>query len=690
MFGLDTPLGALSGVGPAREKKLAGMGLHTVADLLAYYPRQYEDRRKIWSIRDAPEGARCCVEATVGGTPVLSRVRNGLTLVKAKAFDDSGYLELTFFNQPYRKNELREGRTYIFFGKVEGERSRKRMVNPYVEEKDRAVLSGSIVPIYALKAGVTNALLRSMTDQVLPCAAELPETVPDAVRREYGLLRRSQAVVAVHRPASEEDLAAGRRALSFEELFVLSTGLGLRKKERRKPTDVRIGDGDLTEFYAALPYDLTDAQKRAIGEIRADLLSGLTMNRLIQGDVGSGKTVIAAAAVYLVCRAGYQAALMAPTEILAQQHYTKLSALMDRFGIRTSLLTGSLSEKEKKAVRASMADGTTDFVIGTHALIAGEGGFQRPGLVITDEQHRFGVRQRTMLGEKGGGSHMLVMSATPIPRTLALSIYGDLDISVVDAMPPGRQKVKTYLVGENMRQRVFNFVRKLVGQGRQVYIVCPKVEDGSEESPTGKETAADLKAAETYADNLRRNVFPDLRIGLVHGRLKQEEKNRVMEQFADGSIDVLVSTTVIEVGVDVPNAVLMVVENAERFGLSQLHQLRGRVGRGQWQSYCILMAGKADSESLERLRVMTRTTDGFEIAQADLDLRGPGDFFGDRQHGLPQMQASVMGGNLRTMEEAREAADGVIAEDPELTAPEHAALKARIGDLFGRFGSSFN
>ena len=684
MADLSTDVRYVKGVGEQRAKALARLGIHTLRDLISYFPRAYEDRRTFKRVIDLQPGENACVRAMVAADPTLSRIRKGLELVKLRAVDETGALDITFFNQTYRKNDLRRGETYIFFGRAEGSLLRKTMANPVVEREGGGTFTGRIVPIYPLTAGVSQTILmRSVAQGLAACRDQLEDPLPEEIRRSHELCHVGYAYEQIHFPAGEEELAVARRRLVFEELFLLAIGLKKLRRRRDELSCAPWADTDLVDFYAALPFDLTGAQRRAIGEITADLRSGRPMNRLVQGDVGSGKTMVAAAA--LVCAAwnGFQGALMAPTEILAEQHYQGLAPLLERLGITCGLLTGAMRAKERREVLARLADGELDVVIGTHALISADVSYARLGLVVTDEQHRFGVAQRSALSAKGERPHLLVMSATPIPRTLALIIYGDLDVSVIDELPPGRVPVKTVLVGESKRQRMYGFVRDQVREGRQVYIVCPAVE----ENPEG---AWDLKAVTEYARVLGEQVFPDLRVGLVHGRMKAKEKEAAMAAFTAGETSILVSTTVIEVGVDVPNASLIIIENADRYGLSQLHQLRGRVGRGKHQSWCVLVSDNRSPDTRARLKVLTQTNDGFQIAEEDLKLRGPGDFFGERQHGLPALRVADLETDTRVLKEAQDAAAEVLADDPDLARPEHCPLLEKVRRLFAEDPDRFN
>ena len=693
---LDTPVTALAGVGEQRARKLAKLGLERAADLLEHYPRDYEDRRQEYPIRQAPLGPRVCVRAMAAEHPRRARIRAGLELVQVKVVDQTGALHLTFFNQGYVERALRAGEEYIFYGVVEEQGSRRTMVNPIFERVGKQNFTGCIVPVYPLTAGITNHLLCTLAQQaVAACAQDMPETLPRGVRLDHELAQAEFSYRNIHFPESFEALELARRRLTFEELFYLSAGLAMLKERRGDVLGCAIPSRPMEEFLGRLPFPLTGAQRRVMEEIAGDMASGRPMNRLVQGDVGSGKTVVAAYATWLAAGAGYQSALMAPTEVLAEQHFRSLSALLEPAGVRVGLLTGSLTPAAKKKVRQALAAGEIDLIIGTHALLSQGVEFARLGLMVADEQHRFGVAQRAALAAKGDSPHVLVMSATPIPRTLALIIYGDLDVSVIDELPPGRTPVETYVVREDKRARMYNFVRRLVGEGRQVYIICPAVEENTEGTMQNVEwegdgPALDLKAVTTYAKKLQTEVFPDLKVDFLHGKMKPREKEAVMAAFASGETQVLVSTTVIEVGVDVPNAALIIIENAERFGLSQLHQLRGRVGRGTHQSYCVLITNTRSVEAMQRLRTLASTTDGFKISEEDLKLRGPGDFFGSRQHGLPQMKLADLAGDMRLLSEAQDSARRLLMADPTLSQPENRPVLERVRTLFADTPDIFN
>ncbi len=693
---LNTPLTEFPGVGEVRAKKLEKLGLVRCADLISYFPRDYEDRRQVYSIRSAPLGQKVCISAMAAEHPRLSRIRKGLDLVKLKVVDQAGALHITFFNQGYVERALRAGEEYIFYGVVEEQGSRRTMVNPIFERVGKQNFTGCIVPVYPLTAGITNHLLCTLTQQaVAACAQDMPETLPRGVRLDHELAQAEFSYRNIHFPESFQALELARRRLTFEELFYLSAGLAMLKGRRGDVLGCAIPSRPMEEFLARLPFPLTGAQRRVMEEISRDMASGRPMNRLVQGDVGSGKTVVAAYAAWLAAGAGYQSALMAPTEVLAEQHFRSLSALLEPAGVRVGLLTGSITPAGKKKVRQALAAGEIDLIIGTHALLSQGVEFAKLGLMVADEQHRFGVAQRAALAAKGDSPHVLVMSATPIPRTLALIIYGDLDVSVIDELPPGRTPVETYVVREDKRARMYNFVRRLVGEGRQVYIICPAVEENAEGTMQNVEwegdgPALDLKAVTTYAKKLQTEVFPDLRVDFLHGKMKPREKEAVMAAFAAGETQVLVSTTVIEVGVDVPNAALIIIENAERFGLSQLHQLRGRVGRGKHQSYCVLITNTRSVEAMQRLRTLASTADGFKISEEDLKLRGPGDFFGSRQHGLPQMKLADLAGDMRLLSEAQESARRLLMADPTLSQPENRPVLERVRTLFADTPDIFN
>lgn len=684
MADLNTDVRYIKGIGEKKAQALNKLGVFSLYDLVSYFPRKYEDRSSYKPIALAMDGELVCIRALVADTPRLSRIRRGMELVKLKAVDDSGMVDITYFNQPYVKNQLQRGESYVFYGRMEVSGSRRSMVNP-VHEREGAEngLTGRIVPIYRLCAGLNQrTLMQGIRQGLDACGEQLPDILPESVRESCHLVQARYAYENIHFPADFGALELARRRMIFEELFVLACALGKMREQRVRAGGLQMKPCNIGEFWASLPFPPTGAQRRAVSQAMADMSSGIVMNRLIQGDVGSGKTLVAAALIWYCWKNGYCSAFMAPTEILAEQHYATLSAMLSPFGIRVGKLTGAMIAKEKRAVKQALKEGDLDLVIGTHALFSSDVEYTGLGLVVTDEQHRFGVGQRSALISKGGKPHVLVMSATPIPRTLALIIYGDLDVSIIDELPPGRQKVDTFAVNESYRPRLYNFIRKLTGEGRQVFVVCPMVEE-NEELPLK------LKSAQEHEKELAA-AFPDLRVACVHGKMKPRDKETIMSAFAGGEIDLLVSTTVIEVGVDVPNAALMIVENADRFGLSQLHQLRGRVGRGKHKSYCVLVS---DSDSLEvraRLSIMCKTNDGFKISEEDLRLRGPGDFFGSRQHGLPEMHLADLGADVNVLQRAQQEALKLLSNDPELKAEENRLLRERIDRLFTENLDSFN
>ena len=682
MARLSDPITILKGIGPTKAKQFANLNIYTLRDLICHFPRGYEDRTKLVAIEKLEPDCPACFKAMVMNTPRLSHIRKGLDITRVQVADHTARLNITFFNNKYVADQLQYGREYIFYGAVSGDFIGYNMTNPTFEALDSApVTTRRVLPIYPLTAGLSNASVLKAVRQALAVCDPPEEILPEDVRQEYGILGADRAYYAIHEPASMAEAEMAKKRLIFEEFFVFSAGLSLMRAARaEKKCDPYINFA-MNPFYASLPFTLTGAQQRAVTEILADFRKGAPMNRLVQGDVGSGKTMVAAAAAYCAAGNHKQSALMAPTEILAEQHYESLRRLFEPLGVTVGLLTGSMTQKEKRLTREAIASGEIQVAVGTHALLSDATRFCDLGLVITDEQHRFGVGQRAKLSAKGADVHMLVMSATPIPRTLALLMYGDLDVSILDELPPGREAVDTFLVGESYRPRINAFIRKQVSEGHQCFVVCPAVEENED---------LGIKAATVWAETLQQTVFPDLRIALLHGQMKGEEKEAAMAAFARGEADVMVATTVIEVGVDVPNATLMVIEDADRFGLSQLHQLRGRVGRGSAKSYCILTSHNRNEETLKRLKALCRTTDGFKIAEEDLALRGPGDFFGQRQSGLPTFRVANLNYDLATLKQAQEASARWIDVYGTSDSPEAAALRERIGDLFDRAEGTMN
>ena len=684
MADLNTDVRYIKGIGEKKAQALNKLGVFSLYDLVSFFPRKYEDRSTYKPIALCLDGESVCIRTLIADTPRLIRIRRGMELVKFRAVDESGLVDITFFNQNYVKDNLSRGDSVCFFGKMELNGTRRSMANPvYEHEGAEKGVTGRIVPIYRLAAGLNQRVLQQAVRQGLDaCGEQLPDVLPASVRERMQLVQARYAYENIHFPADFGALELARRRLIFEELFVLACALGDMRRKRVNDDGLRLPPADLEEFWRSLPFSPTGAQRRAAEQAAADMSSGRAMSRLVQGDVGSGKTLVAASLIWYTARAGYLSAFMAPTEILAEQHFATLSAMLAPFGLRVGRLTGSMTAKEKRLVKEALQKHELDLVVGTHALFSEDVNYTDLGLVVTDEQHRFGVNQRSALIGKGQRPHVLVMSATPIPRTLALILYGDLDVSIIDEMPPGRQKVDTFAVDESYRERLNGFIRKLAGEGRQVFVVCPMVEE-NEELPVK------LKSAEEHAAELTK-AFPELRVACVHGRMKAKDKDKVMAAFAAGETDILVATTVIEVGVDVPNAALMVVENAERFGLSQLHQLRGRVGRGQHKSWCILVSDNDSPDVKARLDILHRSNDGFRISEEDLRLRGPGDFFGSRQHGLPEMHVADLGADVNVLQQAQEEARRLMELDPELRKPENAVLRERVGKLFEKNAAGFN
>lgn len=675
---LDTDIKYLKGVGERRAAMLSRLGVSDVNALVRLYPRVYEDWSRIKSINEAQIGEICCIKGIVGSPVRKNLIRKGLTLYKTEITDGSGIMGITIFNSRFAAEKLTEGDEFLFFGRVGGNLYRKEMNSPEIEPAEGA---DRIRPIYPQTHGLNSKMIEKLVKTALTqCKDELVDPIPLWLREKYCLMNLPDSLWNIHFPKSPDYLEEARRRLIFEELLILQLGLEKMRSQTQKNAGAIIERDFSDEYFSHLPFSPTGAQRRAVKEAMRDMMSGRQMNRLLQGDVGSGKTAVAAALVYSAAKNSMQSALMAPTEVLAEQHYKTFLKLFDGCSINVELLTGSDTAAQKRRKKEALKAGEIDLLIGTHAIIQSDVEFKSLALVITDEQHRFGVEQRNALGEKGKNPHLYVMSATPIPRTLALIIYGELDISILDELPPGRQKIETYAVTSELRQRAYNYVKKHLDAGRQGYIICPLVDEG--------ESDTELASAVKYADELQRGDFRGYTVGLMHGKMKSVDKKKVMESFSNGETQLLVSTTVIEVGVDVPNAVIMVIENAERFGLSQLHQLRGRIGRGQYKSTCILITDAKNDTAQRRMKVMETTTDGFKIADEDLKLRGPGEFFGSRQHGLPEMKIADMLEDRSTLEETQRAAKEIVARDPELSSPESTALKNEIQRLFDAVGSA--
>ena len=673
----DTPVRYLKGVGPKTAERFEKLGILTLSDLLCHYPRRYLDFSKPYSIAEAPADTECVVKAEVFAKPGGRILPGGRRMERITAGDDVSSLEITWFNNPYAAQKLELGQEYYFQGIVTGGMLRRQMVNPQVRT-DAQVKSSPFEAVYPQTEGLTSSAIAKCVRQLLPHAELLPDPLPSEMLKKYRLLSKADAVRAIHCPATEEEAFAARRRLIYEELLVLQLGIGRMKNHGAASTGAPMKKADASPFWESLSFSPTGAQRRAVEEILTDMSGETSMNRLLQGDVGSGKTLVAAAAIWACIRAGYQAALLSPTEILASQHAENLNRLLSPFGMRVALLTGGMKAAARRTTLAAIRDDEADLIVGTHAILSEGVEFARLGLAVVDEQHRFGVRQRGLLAEKAANPHLLVMSATPIPRTLGLLMYGDLDISILDELPPGRKPVKTRCITGKKRADLYGFLDREIDSGRQVYIVCPAIEDAG---------GSGLNAVKSYYEDIAKAYLPDRRVGLMHGKLKPKEKAEVMDDFKSGRLDALVSTTVIEVGVDVPNATVMVIENAERYGLSALHQLRGRVGRGAAESWCFLVSDNASESVQKRLKFLCSTSDGFAVAQYDLETRGPGDFFGSRQHGLPTLQIADLMNDTRTLHAAQSEAVALLAEDPLLERPEHALLARQVEQMFDKAGA---
>ncbi|MBR5505129.1 MAG: ATP-dependent DNA helicase RecG [Clostridia bacterium] len=671
---LSSPITVLKGIGPKKAQLFAKLGIHSVWDLVYYFPSGYEDRRKVCSIAECVPGELCCIKVRTVRQVQERRLKPKLSLFLLNVTDGHDIATVKWFSAPFSKPKIQSGHLYNIYGSMSVSGSRREFDLRYIEDSADARYTGVIVPVYRATAGLSSKTISEAVTLAMSGICHLEDCIPADIMERHGLMPVSEAVSVLHRPRDFTTLCRAHDRLAFEELFVLSIALSSLKERRSANYGIRVSAAAaVREFASMLPFELTDGQKSTINDICADLKSGRPMNRLVQGDVGCGKTAVASAVIYAMVRAGYQCAFMAPTEILANQHYATLTSV---FGdsVRVALFTSS--SKQKPKLRKDIAEGRFDVVVGTHALIESGVEFANLALCITDEQHRFGVNQRALLSAKGISPHVLVMSATPIPRTLSLILYGDLDISVIKSMPSGRQSVDTYHIGANMRDRAYNFIKKEVSMGHQCYVVCPLVEDSE---------AIEAASVEKTAQALQNGALKGINVACVHGKMKPSEKDEIMARFKNNEISVLVSTTVIEVGVDVPNATVMLIENAERFGLSQLHQLRGRVGRGDAKSYCILVSDSSSDNTSERMKIMTQTNDGFVISQKDLELRGSGQFFGTRQHGVPELKVANLFADSHLLQSASDAAASVIASDPGLSSPSLANIKGRIESLFAEF-----
>lgn len=667
MLNLDSNIQFIKGVGEKRAKLFNSLGIFCVDSLIHFYPRKYEDWSASKNLEAVKSGETVSIKATLI-TPVKeAMIRRGLTLFKCKFSDGENVISVTIFNNKYLAKSLRIYEDYYLYGKIEKSLLNFSMNSPKIEKAENIL---AIQPVYPAKEKLTSRSISKIMKTALDELGEIEETLDDEIMQKYSLISLDKAIRNIHFPNSADDYLPARKRLIFEELLTLQLGLLKLKSNKKSETALVVKDDYSSEFEKLLPFNLTNAQKRTISECLQDMKSKYPCNRLVQGDVGSGKTAVAASLIYSVIKNGYQATMMAPTEILATQHYESLLKILAPAGINIRLLTGSTPAKEKKEIKKALFDGEIDLIIGTHALIQNDVAFKNLALVITDEQHRFGVKQRAQLAEKGEDVHTIVMSATPIPRTLGLILYGDLDISILDELPPGKQEIRTDVVDSRYHKRLYKFIKDAIARGEQCYIVCPAVE----------ENETNIKSAEELADELANGEFKGYNLGILHGKMKPKDKEAIMKSFASGKVSLLVATTVVEVGVDVPNATIMVIENAERFGLSTLHQLRGRVGRGNKKSYCVLVSDAKGKTARERLMTMKKYSDGFKIADTDLKLRGPGDFFGSRQHGLPELKIADMVEDMDTLQNAQECAKSILRNDFSLS--NHPALKNQMNKMF--------
>ena len=672
---LDTQIKFLKGVGEKRAEQLCSLGVTTINALIHYFPRDYEDWSHPIPILGAEWMDRCCIKVVVGGNVRHHKAKSGIEVYEVDAYDESASIHIVFFNQKYTALKLEAGREYLLYGQVVLRGDKRQILSPSVSDP---TTRQCIHPVYKRSGSITSNYIEKCVREALHSyGAGLTDPLPIKLREEYGLMSLTEAMSEIHFPSSMDKMMEARERFMFEELFYLQLGLKQKRASNKTATNVVIKNDCTDEFISRLPFTPTGAQTRTIETAMQDMMSGYLMNRLVQGDVGSGKTMVAAALMYATAKNGYQSALMAPTEILARQHLKTLEKFFDGTSVTVKALTGNTPAAERREILAGLSSGEIDVIVGTHALISDGVDYKNLGLVITDEQHRFGVRQRGKLQEKGNGVHVLVMSATPIPRTLAHALYGDLEVSIIDELPAGRIPIETYRIDSNIRQRAFGYIKKHLDEGRQGYIVCPLVDDGEIEG---------VLSATEYYNLVKDDAFKDYNVGLLHGQMKPDEKAEVMSRFVSGDIDLLISTVVIEVGVDVPNAVIMLIENAERFGLSQLHQLRGRVGRGQYKSTCILLSDNKSKQTNERLSVMTETNDGFIIAEQDMQLRGPGDFYGSRQHGFQPFYIRDMLENQTTFVKAQDAADRILNADPNLN--HYVDIREEVEQLFSRIETS--
>ncbi len=674
---LNNDVKYVKGVGPNRVVLLNKLGIYTLQDLITYYPRDYEDRSKPKLINEVQDGEEALIEGYVISKMLELKVRKNLVIYKLIIRDETGPCTITWYNQPYLKKMFTVGNKYSFYGKITKKNTRVEMTSPVYDSEQTNKNTGKIIPIYPSTYKMPQTTLRQVIENGLnEVEDELKETIPEYLRKEYNLLNINNAIRNIHFPQEFSDFKKARTRLVFEELLGMQLALlKLKNQYTQEKEGIKFDENvKISTVINDLPFNLTKAQLRVLEEIDNNMESPKTMNRLLQGDVGSGKTIVSVIAAYKAVKSGYQAAVMAPTAILATQHLESFTEVLDKYGIKCELLTSSVTKKKKEEILERLQLGEIDILIGTHAILEDNVIFKNLGLVVTDEQHRFGVRQRSTIAAKGNNPDVLVMTATPIPRTLALILYGDLDISIIDELPPNRKKIETFAVTKSMTERVNNFVKKQILEGRQAYIVCPLVEENEE---------IDANSVIELAEEYKNNTFKEFRVEYIHGKMRPKEKDEIMQRFKDGEIDILISTTVIEVGVNVPNSSIMIVENAERFGLAQLHQLRGRVGRGDYQSYCILKYNINSDVVRQRMKIMQDTNNGFIIAEKDLELRGSGEFFGTKQHGLPEFKIANLFEDMPILQNVQALAVRIINEDPELELEKNKELKVVVDNKFG-------
>lgn len=680
MDNLSTSVQYIKGVGPKKAYSLKRLNIETIGDLLYFIPRDYDDRTKVNSLRESKIGEKATLEVEITGNSSITRPRRNMSILKIPIRDDSTTGYLVWFNQEYLKDKFKIGEFYRVNGKINKMGFELQIMNPVFETLDKSQKTGRILPIYPLTEGLTNnELMRIVNYSLNNYLNYIEDILPKDLIEKYNMLGVKESLRNIHYPNSNDLLKKSRFRLVFEELLILQLGLFIIKnKGYSKETGIIFKASlEMKNFIDNLPFNLTSAQKNVLQEIEADMDKPKQMNRLVQGDVGSGKTIIAVLAMFRAVKSGYQAAMMAPTEILATQHFESISSIFNKYGIRCELLVGNLTNKVKNHILEDLKTGKIHVIVGTHAIIQEHIEFKNLGLAITDEQHRFGVKQRSVLNQKGINPDILVMTATPIPRTLALILYGDLDISIIDELPPGRKEIETYAVGFQMEERVHKFIEKQLLENRQAYIVCPLIEESE---------TLDLNSAEILYEKLKTEVFKNYNVGLLHGKMKSKDKDEIMELFKNNEIDILVSTTVIEVGVNVPNSNIMVIYNAERFGLAQLHQLRGRVGRGQYQSYCILLNGSNNPIARERMRILQSSSDGFVISEKDLELRGPGEFFGTKQHGLPELKIANLIRDIDILKIVQKEAQEIMRKDKNLSGEEYKRIKLKVKNMFKNIG----